>query len=92
MTVTTVTIEKLCLQEEEHWPDDYWKRERLQWIEEMRDGLHYGFLETDFASLGTEVIPHEDRPQLWCEACKFHKLRLSGMGLHEALDRMVAPR
>lgn len=87
--ITTETIEKLCLQEESQWPDSEWKQERLAWIYQEMDERRYGNLSQSFSHIGTELVHPADRPQLWCEAAKFHRMRLSGMALHEALDRMV---
>lgn len=87
--ITTETIERLCLQEELQWPDSEWKQERLQWLNQEIEAGRYGNLEKDFSHIGTERVPHNDRRQLWCEAAKFHQMRLSGLSLHEALDRMV---
>lgn len=87
--ITTVTIERLCLQEESAWPDTSWKQERLAWIHQEMDQGRYGNLDRSFSHIGTELIHPSDRPQLWCEAAKFHQLRLAGFGLHDALDRMV---
>lgn len=87
MTVTTVTIEKLCLQEESYFEGQ--RQDRLNRIESAMDDRDYDFLDKEFAFIGTDPIPASDRSQLWCEACKFHRLRLSGFSLVDALDRMV---
>jgi hypothetical protein len=87
MTITTVTIEKLCLQEESYFEGQ--RQGRLALIEAAMDSRNYDFLDKEFAFIGAEPIPTNDRPQLWCETCKFHQLRLSGFNLEEALERMV---
>ena len=89
--ITTITIEKLCLQEEGHWPDAEWKQERRQWLIDALEAGRYGDLEKDFGWIGTERVEFIDRIQLACEATKFHDLRLDGHDLHRALDRMVGP-
>ena len=86
--ITTITIEKLCLQEDGQWPDAEWKQERLQWLNDALEAGRYGDLEKAFGWIGDERIEWGDRLQLACEAMKFHKIRLAGFGLHEALDRM----
>lgn len=86
--ITNITIEKLCLQEEGHWPDAEWKIERLQWLRDALEAGRYGDLEKDFGWIGDERVAMYDRLQLACEAMKFHKIRLAGFGLHEAMDRM----
>lgn len=87
--ITTTTIERLCLQEEEQWPDTEWKQERLQWLTQEREAGRYGNLDKSFSHIGADLVPHYDRPQLWCEAMKFHRLRLDGLKLHEAMNRMI---
>jgi hypothetical protein len=87
--ITTVTVERMCLHEESQWPDTEWKQERLQWLTQELEAGRYGNLEKDFTYIGAERVPHYDRPQLWCEAIKFHELRLAGFSLHQALERMV---
>lgn len=87
--ITTVTIERMCLQEELQWPDAEWKQERLQWLTQELEAGRYSNLEKDFAYIEDERVPHHDRSQLWCEAIKFNKLRLAGFNLHQALDCMV---
>lgn len=89
MTVTSATIEKLCLQEETQWPDAEWKQERRQWLTDALNAGRYGDLEKDFSHIGYDKVPYGDRIQLCCEAIKFHKLRLAGYGLHDALNQMV---
>lgn len=87
--ITTVTIERLCLQEESSWPDAVWKRERLDWIHQEMDEGRYGNLDKAFSHIGADPVHPADRPQLWCEAAKFLQLRLAGFELQDALDRMV---
>lgn len=88
---TTVTIERMCLQEEEQWYGTEPRQERLRWLNDQMDNRNYGNLDRAFSYLGSEYVERRDRPQLWCEAIKFHELRLSGLDLHGALDRMVGP-
>lgn len=89
--ITTITIEKLCLNEELSWPDAQCKQERIQWIEQALDARRYDDVEKAFGFIGAESVLAYETLQLACEALKFHRIRLAGHGLHDALDRMVGP-
>jgi hypothetical protein len=82
--ITTTTIEQLCCYED-GWDND----ERLEWLEQMLDGGHFGILEREFAGWGEQRFDLGERLQLQCEAIKFHRLRVAGHTFHEALDRMI---
>ena len=89
--ITTITIEKLCLQEDGNAPDAAAKQERIDWIKQELDAGNYEAMEREFAWIGTERVRKLDSLQLACEALKFHQLCLSGLDLHQAMNRVLGP-
>lgn len=87
--VTTETIREMVIQEEERWYGTGPRQERLRWLTEAMDERRYDDLYRAFTYIGENWVPRNDRPQLWCEAVKFHELRLAGYGFHQAIARMV---
>lgn len=88
MTITTLTIEQLCLQEEANNPDTEWKQERHDWLCQEMDARS-GFAELTMANIGYDRIPEYDRPQLVCEVIKFLSLRLAGYSFEDAMVAMI---
>lgn len=93
--ITTYTIEQLCHLEEKHCPSSDIKQERIEWIiQELqtlsidpRRGIPQVCVQ--FLWIGGQRVPDCDSMQLACEAVKFHRLRLAGHSLHDAIDRML---
>lgn len=88
MTITTLTIEQLCQQEEANNPDTHWKQERHDWLCQEMDAMS-GLAELTVAYFEYDRIPEYDRPQLVCEAIKFLSLRLAGYRFKDAVEIMI---
>lgn len=87
--LTTITIEKFCLQEESNWSDAAWKKQRLAQLEQELDAGRYGVIQKEFEWIGTERVRKLDSLQIACEMIKFHRLRMSGLNLHQAIDEVI---